>query len=59
MKNYHSLMRCSIPFKSDVFVKEIDRFGFNGVREHLVSIHLKLKLILKYDAKAIETSSFQ
>lgn len=23
-------------FKSDVFVKEIDRFGFNGVREHLV-----------------------
>jgi hypothetical protein len=47
MKNYHSLMRCSIPFKSDVFVKEIDRFGFNGVREHLVSIHLKLKLILE------------
>jgi hypothetical protein len=50
-------MRCSNPFKSDVFVKEIDRF--NGVREHLVSIHLKLKLILEYDAKAIETSSFQ
>jgi glycine/D-amino acid oxidase-like deaminating enzyme len=23
-------------FKSDVFVKEIDRFGFNGIREHLV-----------------------
>jgi hypothetical protein len=30
MKNYHSLMRCSNPFKSDVY-KEIDRFGFNGV----------------------------
>ncbi len=23
-------------FKADVFTKEIDRFGFNGVREHLV-----------------------
>jgi hypothetical protein len=31
MKNYHSLMRCSIPFKSDVFVKEIDRFGLMGL----------------------------
>jgi hypothetical protein len=45
-------VRCSNPFKSDVFVRK--KLGFGSGVQGTFSFNLKLKLILEYDAKLLK-----